>query len=358
MKADAIIMPLIYSELCHLKTWLRYCPPSGESAKTIYIAIDLTWTEEARKDVARTYERCALREEGWILQFIDCGMTAEESFYHKDPTVSIDLEKYPYGQKSGPNIQFFRSMRKLKKDQKNLDSVLLMEVDAFPLEAGWLTSLNQVLSDAPEDTLIAGPRYSGVSKMHENISEHLNGNSVYRIGHADFYHFLDCWDSLLVKTMTIAPWMAYDAVIPWYKNWRLMNKRVMDLTDKETESASNCFQNRVFDLTDHLVNLGGDEENKSDFRLDIAIFKHNHPHALIVHGKCFNQSIYSVRAARKHIERHHPANILVDTLLSGDYESALLMGMDDFQLTRIITMQISKISPYQTNLIKQNLTHE
>lgn len=358
MKADAIIIPLIYSELCHLKTWLRHCPPSGEFAKTIYLAIDLTWSEEARNDVARTYERCALRKEEWSLQFIDCAMTAEESFYHKDPQVAIDLEKYPYGQKSGPNIQFFRSMRKLKTYQRDLDSVLLMEVDAFPLGDGWLTSLNQVLSAAPADTLIAGPRYAGVSKMHENIREHLNGNSVYHVGYDDFYHFLDCWDSLLVKTMTIAPWMAYDAVIPWYKNWRKSNKRVMDISDPKTEIASDFFQNRIFDLTDYLVNLGGDEENKREFRLDSNEFKRNYPHALIVHGKCFNEFVYYLRAARKYIERHHPANILADTLISGDNELALLMGISDLKLTREIIMQLDKLSSIQVSLIKTKWTHE
>lgn len=358
MKVNAIVIPLIRGELCHLKTWMRYCPSSGENGKTVYLSIDLTWTDAEKTEITNTFSRCALREEGWRLKFVECRMTAEESFYEKDSGAYIDLEKHPYGQKSGPNLQFYRTIRALGHARAEIGAVLQMEVDAFPVGEDWLSKLNHSLAKAPGNLLVAGPRYSGKSPMKEQIQEHLNGNSVYCIGCSDFYKFLDCWENLLLKALKVAPFMAYDVVIPWYFNYKTINKGVLALTSREAEFASECFKTRTLDLTELLVNYGGFTENASSFRLDVSSFVRDFPQALIVHGKCFNDSIYALRAAKKHTTRTHPANILADLMLAGEYEDSVLLGMNDYAVMRLVTRRVGRLTPRQICLIKREWTNE
>ncbi len=358
MKINAIVIPLIRGELCHLKTWMRYCPASGENGRTVYLSIDMAWAESEKSDISDTYSRCALHEEGWKLEFIECRMTAEESFYQKDPSVSVDLEKHPYGQKSGPNLQFFRTIRALEHVRAEIGAVLQMEVDAFPVGQNWLSKLNSSLAKAPEDLLVAGPRYSGKSYLQEQIKEHLNGNSVYFIGCSDFCKFLDCWEELLLKALKVAPFMAYDVVIPWYFNYKPIHKGVLALTSENAEFASECFKTRTLDLTEMLINYGGYTENTSEFRLEISAFIRDFPQALIVHGKCFNDSIYALRAAKKHPARTHPVNILTDLMLAGDYENSVLLGMNDYAVMRLATRRVGQLTPQQICLIKREWTNE
>lgn len=358
MKVNAIVIPLIRGELCHLKTWMRYCPTSGENGKTVYLSIDLTWTEGEKTDIADTFSRCALHAEDWRLEFIECRMTAEESFYEKDASAFIDLEKHPYGQKSGPNMQFYRTIRTLEHERAEIGAVLLMEVDAFPVGHHWLSKLNHSLAKAPDDLLVSGPRYSGQAPLKEQIQEHLNGNSVYCIGCSDFYNFLDCWEALLLKALKVTPFMAYDVVIPWYFNYKTTHPRVLALTSEEATFASECFKNRTLDLTEMLINYGGETENHSAFRLNISSFVREFPQALIVHGKCFNDNIHALRAAKKHTTRTHPANILADLMLAGEYEEAVLLGMKDYEVMRLVTRRVGQLTPQQICLIKREWTNE
>ena len=358
MRVNAIVIPLIRSELCDLKTWLRYCPKSGKSSKKVYLSIDQTWHEADKKDILDTYSRCSLHEEGWTLEFVECQMTAEESFYLKRSKVSIDIVKHPYGQKSGPNMQFFRTIRVLKQSRVEINAVLLMEVDAFPVASGWLTVLNDSLKDIPSNLLISGPRYAGRSFLKDEIKDHFNGNSVYFIGCGDFYRFLDCWEELLLQSMKIEPFMAYDVVIPWYMNHRITHKGVFVLTSENTEFAAECYRSRSFDLTQFLINYGGPDENHNDYKLDVPAFLQEFPSALIVHGKCFMEDIHTLRLSQKFTARRHPANILVDAIMAGDYEGSLLLGINNYALMKIITKKVERLTSRQALLIQREWTNE
>jgi hypothetical protein len=353
MNINAIVIPLIRKELCELKTWLRHCPASGEKEKTLYLSIDTCWSDRDKSALKDSFSRSSLFRENWKLEFVECRMKESESFYEKEPSKPIDLAVYPYGLKSGPNLQFFRTLGVLKPYREKIGAVLLMESDAFPVVYGWLSCLVTALSAAPANLLLAGPRYAGGSYLNEQIKEHFNGNSVYCIGSPDFYEFLDCWETLLLKSLHIASYMAYDVVVLWYANFRQFNAGVERLTCEKTNNAEKWYRSRTMDLSDVLINFGGSMENHHEYQLDIPSFNRLFPKALIVHGKCFITQIHTLRAARVNPTRRHRANLASDFILQRKYEQSLIIGLEDFKLIRLMTQQVNRLSKQQQSLIQR-----
>ena len=353
MRISTVLIPLIPSELSLLKTWLRYCPHSGKKRGLLFLSIDQSWCELAKKEVADAFSRCSLHREGWRIEFVNCGMTPDESFYIKDALGKVDLEKYPYGQKSGPNMQFFRSMRALRHASREIGAVLLMEVDAFPIMQGWARRIDDKFDDIRNDILIIGARYAGTSRMAEQIKMHFNGNAIYFVGRNDFYHFLDCWENLLISGNKVVPYLAYDIVIPWYINYKISHVRVKALENDETRYLEDCFKGRFFDSSDYIINYGGQDENDEKYVLDVEGFVKQHPNALIVHGKCFHERIYTIRTIVKNGARRNLVNIVQDLILNDEYEEAILCGVRDANIVRRLVSRIDKLKSEQISVVNR-----
>lgn len=354
---DSILIPMINSEIPQLKTWLRYCPSSGVRKGCIFLSIDTSWSENLKEEITRTFTRSALYDEDWDLKFVNCNMNPNESFYIKDSAAEINLDLYPYGQKSGPNMQFFRSLMALRDFTKEYPRVLLMEVDAFPIADGWAKKLNEKVPCITKDILIAGARYAGASVLSPQIQSHLNGNSIYFIGQNDFYRFLECWEKLLLSGNRIVPFLAYDIVISWYVNYKQTNIKVKSLENDNARFIEDCYRHRFLDLSKYLINYGGPVEADNSFVLDAQKFIDQHPNAIIVHGKCFNESIYKLRAMVTNSSRKCQINILNDMILNGNYDGALLLGEPDMNITRAMIARIGCLSDKQVAMIKDGWCH-
>ena len=353
MKVNGIVVPLISAEICHLKTWLSSCPPSGKTGAVLYLSIDMAWDEYDKCEIMDTFSRCRLSQEGWRVVFIECQMAADESFYVKDGKKHVDVQRYPYGQKSGPNMQFFRTIRALRAPAEELGGVLLMEVDAFPVVDGWNTQLDAHIANFPNDALLAGARYAGSTNLAAQIRSHFNGNSAYFIGRSDFFTFLDAWERLLLKCIQMAPHLAYDVAIPWFMNYRATHPGVRSLEDQQTEYLVASFNERCFDLSSYLVNYGGTIENSDAFCLDVPRFVADHPDALVVHGKCFDHLVSTIKAALTNQQRKCLLNVLHDLICCGSYDDAVLFGVRDFHILRSMIGRIEMLTERQVAVIER-----
>lgn len=118
------------------------------------------------------------------------------------------------GIKSGPNIQFFRSMRQLME----FDYVLLNETDAFPQTDEWQKELLEVCLSNREKAII-GSRYQGSIELGSEIKDHLNGNAIYNLSHSLFGEGLfDQWEKALAGVCSLEPNTAYDILFAKLRN--------------------------------------------------------------------------------------------------------------------------------------------
>ena len=118
------------------------------------------------------------------------------------------------GMKSGPNIQFFKSIREIS----GYDFVMLNETDAFPQHEHWKT---QLLSECKRgrDNIIIGSRYQGKVDLSGDIGDHLNGNAIYNLSHPLFREgLLDQWEKALCDACAINPDTAYDILFALLRN--------------------------------------------------------------------------------------------------------------------------------------------
>lgn len=321
-KVNCVFMPVIRPEYEQLVQWLLSCCSPGQQQAILVLIIDTVWSSEEREELTRVFHRSALANT-MSLEFLDCNMSKEESFYIKDPKTPLDLEKFPYGQKSGPNLQFFISIQKIQSEFPQTQGAMLMEVDAFPLCSGWLDRLNKRLETLPKNVLIAGANYSGVSSLQYYIRDHLNGNSIYFLSSQGFGEFLEIWRGILLSSLHQLPHMAYDVVLNWYSTsldaraygrskLALANERARSVlggmsqnfhepaceiapVNQSDSDFNQLIKTRTCSLNDTLVNWGGAIENAEGFTFDCLEFYRIYPNALVAHGKCFINSAAVLR---------------------------------------------------------------
>lgn len=117
----------------------------------------------------------------------------------------------PWGQKSGPNFQFFRIMRLMS----NLHSetwLLQLELDTFPLRKISYLDVSHIVED---DVWVAGPMSPESSnKSFGGVTpQHINGAAFYKFGDPDFIDFVcRTWAPSLLYTLRMRPAVAYDVI--------------------------------------------------------------------------------------------------------------------------------------------------
>lgn len=271
---QSILMPVIKKELSEIVFWLKNCPASGVKNGEFYISMDMAWSSTDKQLIEKAFSCGALSKEGFTLFFIDCNMEKTESFYIRDSSHKLDLDAFPYGLKSGPNLQFFKSLRSVKSLTKS-KAVLLCEVDAFPLRSKWLRDLSLAVEGSKSNPLIAGAKYTGRTKLSNSIKDHYNGNSIYFIGDKDFEGFLNDWEKKLLLSIPAYPNLAYDFAIPF-----------LDYYNKIDGDLGKIYFDRSLNLTGLLVNHGSDLEASPDYVFSVRKLVAKHPDILIFHSKC------------------------------------------------------------------------
>ncbi|MDV7391896.1 hypothetical protein RZS08_11100, partial [Arthrospira platensis SPKY1] len=149
------------------------------------------------------------------IKFLACNLEDFEAIYIRDIPKDISTMTVPsHGLKTGPNLQFFRSLQQLLNSEEKYTAVLLQEVDTIPLKNFWVDLINQDIQSLT-DSLLIGSTYSGVSQLKPEQINHLNGNAVYCLGNPLFERFLHLWEHLVLEVSKKAPWKAYDTSTEW-----------------------------------------------------------------------------------------------------------------------------------------------
>lgn len=320
MEVNSLLTPLIRAEISDLLRWIAFSPYPFLGNKinksfVWHLTIDEEWDDSEIDDINRFMKNSELN----VIQtvFHSLRLDPRESVYMRrlKRTEACEL---PYGSKSGPNKQFFDSIKRvLAYSSYSLqDSLLLLEVDAIPIRKGWLSLLNKALENKP-DFLIAGSRYQGESKLSPRINKHFNGNAIYGIGHLSFEEFLKDWESLLKKAISEAHWIAYDICIEWIAN--STNPAHLRIKQDYSSVLTNYTEGSV-DMSEYIANVSGAHETSNDV-FPIEAIKPSH---LIIHSKplCRRLEYLIARKSLKEadLSYKHPLNIKFHALANGSYE--------------------------------------
>jgi|GEM_PF-5469031 len=279
---DCILIPTVRNEWSALIQLLSDLPRPGLlfGKVTLVLSLDDKWLDEEKGFLTQIIENSSSSNFFKKIVFISCDIPPHESVYLREPSKNSPLLKY--GQKSGPNILFFRSIQKIIELKLCGYSVLLMETDIIPLSKNWLDKLNEELNLA-QNFLIAGSRYRGKGKLSKDIVNHINGNAIYNISNIDFLRFFKLWEYLLIKFITYDNNIAYDIAIEYI----LANKdyfsteKLIQVKITELESLYNT--RRIY--LKSLVNYSGAYENSDDYSFSANNFYNEFPDCVLLHCK-------------------------------------------------------------------------
>lgn len=240
---NSVLMPLIRREVDSLLTWIAHCPDPGMPCNILF-SLDLEWTQQEKETIVNALNASAL---GGVATpyFIDCEIPESESFYVREAGKAIDLDKHPYGSKSGPNIQFFRSLRRAM-DHSFVLGVILMEVDAYPVKHGWLREINVRTGWLENEAYVIGARAEAVPA---SIKNHLNGNAIYLVRSEGFNQFLDGWEKVLLAAVREAQDLAYDVVLDWHRTITAKDHGA------DTDRVRRAYEERALEVPRLILNL-------------------------------------------------------------------------------------------------------
>lgn len=273
-------------EIPELEKWIEECPPTG-FCTTFYFSIDSSWWESEKEKLTSLFYDSHLQN--CQLDFIDCEIDPSLSFYDKDKSIQgFDVEKYKYGKKSGPNIQFFESLKKLSKKNADASAAILLETDAHPIKCNWLLELNQRLQWMGKDVYVAGSK-AVLAEIQSIIKQHINGNAIYHVGKEDFFDFLMFWERLLLESTKVNPDLAYDVVIEWSYHMSKLSSAHTNLCQVWNEANALKYKQGIVNISKYLANISGAVES-GEFEITLRRFLDKNPQLLIIHGRYFNQS--------------------------------------------------------------------
>lgn len=278
---DCILVPVVrhdWTALCSLlRTMTRPCAHAG--SMILVISLDAEWIAEEKACLLRIIGDSGVREAFSRVEFLSCNIPSHESVYIRDVRPKGGAANLKYGLKSGPNIQFFRSVNHVLQTMPFVRSLLLMETDLIPLVEFWVDRLNEEL-ESSAGCLLAGARYQGGTILPKSMADHINGNAVLNLSHPDFAKFISAWEQLLIECMPLDPRNPYDVIIEWA------------LVNKESFAGKPLFQ-MVEDMEklyrpgkvylEAIVNLGGPHESARDFGFSVDATLERFPRMILLH---------------------------------------------------------------------------
>lgn len=286
MLVNAAVIPVIRQEIQLLGNWIKDCPAPGMTVN-IYLSIDDKWRESEKSELLKIHAKSHIK--GCSLQFIDCEIEASQSFYEKDKSIEkFDINKYPFGKKSGPNIQFFTTLRKIALKQPDLSGVILLETDAHPIIDNWISELNQRVQWLGDHVYIAGSK-PVMAKTIGPIKNHLNGNAIYNLGNTDFFDFLTFWEKILIESIKINPDLAYDVALEWSYHMSKVSALFSSILHLWDNSKASKYRNGCIDISSYISNISGCSDLMHIRKHIEDHLKHN-PQTIIIHGKYQNET--------------------------------------------------------------------
>ena len=231
------------------------------------------------------------------------------------------------GLKSGPNTQFFHTMRVCS----NFHYTLLNEVDMLPLRADWLQAVANVIP-IYNNFFVVGSRYSGHAKLGPDIARHINGNAIYNTGNRAFQEFLDSrWEPGVEKMCKDQPDTAYDI---WFSRhyYECMFSGFQDLSSNDYQYLQECDQR--FISTQAIADL---------LPTDLPWFDHLSDHinngVILLHGK--NAPATCLQLAFAELERDKGC-IAAKTIYKSPMSSRLFLSLKHAHSDSRITYQLKR----------------
>lgn len=161
----------------------------------------------------------------------------------------------PWGQKSGPNVQFFHILR-LMRSLHDAEWVLQLESDTVPVRDVKEEDIPWVLNDSEGWVVGASTAHADHASLSQSTAQHLNGAAFYRVGDSGFMNFLETtWVQSLLYFLRYRPALAYD-VLSSPALWQTLPPHFR--ADWETQSHR-------FVPSPHMVNLS----NRLALSLDV-----------------------------------------------------------------------------------------
>ena len=273
---SCICIPIVKREindlLNNLILWETTCfndSVEEDSRLTLVISINNGLDQTIKDAVFSTLDTCpqvkALFSD---IVFYDCELEGHEDLYIKQPQIGI---KYPYGTKSGPNTQFFKTIKFLHQFG---GSALYIETDCVIVKNKVIEAANSLCTTQP-DYYVYGSRYRGPGKLSLHVAEHINGNAIYHVGSQAFQQFIvEVWEPLTHQIIQEMPNIAYDVVLAYAKYNNILS------VDQLLEIKQKIIP------TDFIQNHGGGYENRIGKGIAIGEIIKNED-IYIIHGKHF-----------------------------------------------------------------------
>jgi len=262
-----LIIPLTYTELYRLqdisRLWeVTILPNELKLIESIVFSFDniRVGNSQECKDVC-----VSLFKKFGKVEIFNSNISDSENIYVRDIALapkSIEMPRLGY--KSGPNTQFFRTIR--ENLSHNLFSwAFYCETDCYPLKSKWISRLYQAcLSN--RNALILGSLYHGTARLGEEINYHINGNALYNLSKYSqaelLYDVLEKF--ILLEVADSNHNIAYDVAIETLKH-KITSKssrnkllRHLQLTDQVVRSLASKVR-----PTDLIVNKAGSDELQS-----------------------------------------------------------------------------------------------
>ena len=177
----------------------------GETCDPIHLCVVLNKSNEAE---VQEFQAIFAKFTALHSVFCDCVVLDAELEGERDLYARDTLEAQgAYGNKAGPNFQFFAAMRLVHPYG---GFTFLNELDCYPLYAGWLTDLRAMIQER-RFAWVIGAHYTGHHPLGQELRYHFNGNAVYQTGCPRFQTFLtEIWEPRLMDMVALDPNVAYD----------------------------------------------------------------------------------------------------------------------------------------------------
>lgn len=253
------------------------------SNKELVISFDCAFSHSLEDQVVGLYRRYLLDLKFSKLEIVFCDIPKIDNVYVKknDPIPDV-LPRLGYA--SGPNTQFFHTMRELR----DREYVFLNETDCVPICVDWLEKLGRRVF-WNESFWVMGSSYKGITELGSDISNHVNGNAIYASGCSEFQLFLDEWETGLSEAVKQRNFMAYDVYLA-YKEHMVLNS---------TENRSGELKKirklkSKFVYSDLILNSSANQDVKSLEGVNDARSSSFNDETCVCHGRHFVLQSYEL----------------------------------------------------------------
>jgi len=223
---ERVLIPLtekdIWSLNCLFFIWWSYFDEDNgkESAVSLMLTLPRVISPALDYEIAKAIKVLSIERLFSDISVLYLGIDEEKDIYLRQECFEQQFEQLPpLGMKSGPNEQFFRSIRY----STACNTTLLHETDMTPVSPDWMSSVKELVEKS-EKFWVLGSSYKGSNRLGPDISRHVNGNAFYATGHQDFMDFVSStWLPELESMCKILPDTAYDIWLSRYYHQQSAN---------------------------------------------------------------------------------------------------------------------------------------